>query len=238
MSLVSGLVVLSVLGVAVLGALPAAHAGPGPTNTATTSTTSSTHVEQETFVEVEEYQTRVTAVLDGVVVFDQTVDAPPGSPEVQALQGQAAAALSGPGCAVTGQNVTDTRQSTGSTFSDAVDHFTQEISTTTVFGPATILIGENQSQTYFVAAGSVNINTHTHTSYFVDRTTTTTFLNTREIQTVGTCRVYVPPPTTPTPTATASPASGGHLRQAGGDRGPGPRSVTHRGSRRDRRHPR
>ncbi len=46
------------------------------------------------------------------------------------------------------------------------------VTTTTTFGPATILIGPDQSQTFFVAAGTLNINTNTHTqSFFNDITT-------------------------------------------------------------------
>lgn len=42
----------------------------------------------------------------------------------------------------------------------------QDITVTITFGPATILIGDNQSQTFFVAAGTVNANGNTHTETF------------------------------------------------------------------------
>jgi hypothetical protein len=40
------------------------------------------------------------------------------------------------------------------------------ITTTTTFGPETIFVGVNQSQSFFVAAGTMNIDTHTHTTTF------------------------------------------------------------------------
>jgi hypothetical protein len=42
------------------------------------------------------------------------------------------------------------------------------VTTQTSFGPATILIGPEQSQTFFVAAGTMNINTNVHTQFFID----------------------------------------------------------------------
>ena len=172
--------------------------GGDVTNTCTTSWTAHTTVTEQT-VEVEEYQTRVTAVLDGVVVFDQTVNAAPGSPEVQALEAQAVAAVSGPGCSITGQGVTGSRSSTGSTVTDQVAGRRDEPSPRKPsFGPATILIGEDQSQTYLVPAGVTNVNTNTHTETFVTRTTSTTYLNSQHRQTTGTC---APPPQPPPPPA-------------------------------------
>ena len=174
-----------------------AGAGPGGTTTATTSTTRHTTVTEQT-VEAEEHQTRVTAVLDGVVVFDQTVNAAPGSPEVHALEAQAVAAVTGPGCAITGQGATGSRGSTGSTVTDQVTHTETSVTSTTTFGPGTILIGEDQSQTFFVADGTANVNTNTHTETFVTRTTTTTYLNTQHRQTTGTCAPpLIPPPPLP-----------------------------------------
>lgn len=41
------------------------------------------------------------------------------------------------------------------------------VSTTQSLGPGTIFIGENQSETFFVAAGTTNFNTNTHTETFV-----------------------------------------------------------------------
>ena len=40
------------------------------------------------------------------------------------------------------------------------------VTTTTTIGPATIFVGEDQSVPFFVAAGTLNINTNTHTETF------------------------------------------------------------------------
>ena len=60
-----------------------------------------------------------------------------------------------------------THHTTHDTAADCVAH--TEISQTTLYtiGPATIMIGEDQSQTFFVAAGEDNFNTNTHTEIFV-----------------------------------------------------------------------
>ncbi|MFN8018847.1 MAG: hypothetical protein U0P45_12080 [Acidimicrobiales bacterium] len=52
-----------------------------------------------------------------------------------------------------------------------VEESTQEsVTTDKSIGPATILIGEDQSVTYFVPAGTTNLNTNTHTETFVHTT--------------------------------------------------------------------
>ncbi len=50
----------------------------------------------------------------------------------------------------------------------ALNHTETSVTTTTTFGPATILIGDDQSQTFFVAAGTTNVNTNVHTQRFLD----------------------------------------------------------------------
>ena len=189
-----------VLSALVWAAVPAAAAvgDGGATTTFTTSTSSHTTV-TETIVEVEEYSTRVTAVLDGVIVYDQTVAAAPGSSEVQALEAQAAAALSGPGCTITARGATGSRGSTGSTSVDTAADPSVAVTTTTTsaIGPQTILVGENGGQSFFVAEGTVNFNTNTHTETFVLRTTTTTYLNSQVRQTTGTCASPQQPPPPP-----------------------------------------
>ena len=49
------------------------------------------------------------------------------------------------------------------------------ITTTTTFGPATILIGTDQSTTFFVAPGTTNVNVNTHTATFFDATSNAAF---------------------------------------------------------------
>ena len=91
----------------------------------------------------------------------------------------------------------------------SLDHTDTTLSTTTTFGPATILIGDDttcaaaiatlpgttrpecvtdgQSQPFFVAAGTTNVNTNTHRQYFVAEavTQTQTFLTSQTYEVVG-----------------------------------------------------
>ena len=46
-------------------------------------------------------------------------------------------------------------------------HTEESLTLTEAIGPTTILIGEDQSQTFFVPAGFTNINANTHTETFV-----------------------------------------------------------------------
>ena len=52
------------------------------------------------------------------------------------------------------------------------DHAETSVTSTISLGPGTILIGPDQSQTFFVAAGTSNVNTNTHTQSFFNDTTT------------------------------------------------------------------
>ena len=71
-----------------------AEAGPFATNTTfTVSNTTSNHYTDVDDPPVDVHDTRVTAVLDGVIVFDQTTPHPVGSPEVDALLADAANTL-------------------------------------------------------------------------------------------------------------------------------------------------
>ena len=67
-------------------------------------------------------------------------------------------------------------QTTNTTFSSSTTHHTSAgcpahtettVTTSSTFGPATILIGEDQSVVFFVVAGTINVNTNTHTETFV-----------------------------------------------------------------------
>ena len=75
--------------------------------------------------------------------------------------------VEGQGGTTTTFSTSTTHHTTHSTAADCVAHTETSQTTTTTFGPATILIGEDQSQTFFVAAGTLNINTNTHTEIFV-----------------------------------------------------------------------
>jgi hypothetical protein len=195
------------------GCLVGGEPGPGPINpgegtTFTCSFSTSTSTTENT-VEADEHQTRVTAVRDGTVVFDQTVDAPPGSPAVQALEVQAAAALAGPGCTSTPVTVVDSsRTPTGSSTAETTD--VEEIATlenTIGATGVTIQIGDRDTGgvTFAVLPGTENFNFHTDFHTETLRTTTNTFLSSQHRQVSGTC-AGAPPPVV-VPAVTEAPAA-------------------------------
>lgn len=68
------------------------------------------------------------------------------------------------------QGQTDTTATTSTTTHASAGcppHVEISVTTSVTIGPATILVGENQSQVFFVAAGTTNVNTNTHTEIFV-----------------------------------------------------------------------
>lgn len=184
-----------------------------------TTTTSTTHHDTHTRVDIADaqaYQTRVLgfvfwtdSVFHSAFVFDQTVPNAPSSPEVDTLFNQAFAADTAALNAVTlpagCTNVlveaprlvasSDDRAAAvpvGTQF----NHSETSVTTTTAIGPATILIGEDQSQTFFVAAGTVNVNTNTHTENFIDDLFQATATHNRTYQVDGTfaCASAAPAP--------------------------------------------
>lgn len=65
----------------------------------------------------------------------------------------------------------------------------QNVTTTSTFyiGPQTIMVGDEQSQSFFILAGGTNLDILTTTDTYIDRTitTTATYLNTSTYQLVG-----------------------------------------------------
>lgn len=131
-------------------------------------------------------RTRVTATLDATIVFDETVTGAPGSAAANAALERARAALGAKGvqaASVSGPTTVSTTrevQSTQTTF--VLEHVETSITTQTTFGPATILIGPNQSITFLVAPGTTNTNTNIHTENFINDVTTQTVLVTTHLQ--------------------------------------------------------
>lgn len=169
---------------------PAVGGGGGPTNTFTTSTT-----EHETHTAVtgpasESSRTRVTAALDGAIIHDETVTGGPTSAAVTAALARARSALEARGIApasVTGPaTVSNSRDVQSTQVTSVLDRIETAVTTTLTFGPGVILIGPNQSQTFFVPAGTVNFNTNTHTEYFYNDVTTQTIVNNAHLQLSGT----------------------------------------------------
>jgi len=154
-------------GVSLAGGAEIAEAAP--VNTFSTSTTNGETHTRVDLPNAEAFSTRVAVVVDGVVVLDQTVAGPASSPAAQAALSQAAAPLAG-ACSVAGP-FTSTADTVGPAVhvGDVFTGSTQDMTATTTFGPATILIGPDQSITFFVAAGTLNVNTNTHTESFFDQ---------------------------------------------------------------------
>ena len=150
--------------------------GGGGNTTFTTSTTHHTTYTRVDLPDVQAYQTTVLAYLHGTgggasLVFQQTVPTSIGSPGGQGAVAQAASALQAAGAgSIPGPALVASATSAHTDFlGNQVNHIDQTVTTTQTFGPATILIGDDQSQTFFVAAGTENFNTNTHYETFVDQ---------------------------------------------------------------------
>ncbi len=197
-----------VLGLAAV--LPAHAAVGGATNTTQTQTTSTTRhtttTNQTNRVDV--YETTVLGYVysDGaagfhkVVLVDQTSSLSPSTTEIQTLvantESAVNAALNGnvlPGrCASLSQETNVTQNaSTDTQLTNTQTAQQVSISTNLSIGPGTILIGEDQSQTFFVAQGTTNLNTNTHTETFVHNTYTATTTTETNYEVVG--HKYVSP---------------------------------------------
>jgi len=191
-----------------LWATPAPGRGGEPTVIETSSTSSETIVEDRT-VDVDEHRTRVTASRGGVVVFDETVDAAPGSGAVQGLEARALAAVAGSGCATSGFGTTgSTRTLTDSrTMQQTTD--SQEVTVEEYIGPAVVITGDRDSggTPVTIQAGEIGININTHTTFVVTNTTTNTYLNEATRSATATCTGEPSPTPEPDPPAATAPSS-------------------------------
>jgi uncharacterized protein YhjY with autotransporter beta-barrel domain len=170
-----GLALLFVLG-GLPGALHPAHGvvggGGAGNSTFTNSTTAGTTYTRVDLEPIQEYLTRVLGQFgNGTVVFDSSLNVMPSDPAVAAAIAQAQQALTNAGA----QKIlppqliaSSTSLSTSVKTGEAFNHQEQSVSTTQSIGPGTILIGENQSETFFVVGGTTNFNTNTHTETFID----------------------------------------------------------------------
>ena len=161
--------------------LPSAQAAVGGGETQTvTSTTSTTHHETftDTFlssVRMDDFLTRITAQLaGGPILFDQSFNLHISDAIVQSAVANAQNILNAAGAAtISGPNLIFSQEdflgSVTNFLGEQFNHDETSVTTTTTIGPATILIGDDQSQTFFVPGGALNINTHTHTESFIDR---------------------------------------------------------------------
>jgi hypothetical protein len=182
---------------------------PGGKVVVTNSTTSS-YVTVQTPVtqQVNQYSTTLKAILNGSqTVFQQTYTVAFSDPAVQAAVSTADAILTGDGASPSApaQTSTSTVLQSSLVSNGPIVQSTQatgNVSVTTVdtFGPATIMVGDNQSDTFTVLAGQEDINVNTNTEYYAYQnvTTTNTYLTTQTYTISGTAAAV---------SATPAPAS-------------------------------
>jgi hypothetical protein len=180
---------------------------PGGQNVITNSTSSS-YVTVQTPVtqQVNQYSTTLKAILNGSqTVFQQTYTVAFSDPAVQAAVSTADAILTGDGASPSApaQTSTSTVLQSSLVSNGPIVQSTQatgNVSVTTVdtFGPATIMVGDNQSDTFTVLAGQLDINVNTNAEYYAYQnvTTTNTYLTTQTYTISGTA---VAAPATPAP---------------------------------------
>jgi FG-GAP-like repeat len=150
---------------------------PGGASPTTQTSYSTTHHETDFDAEIADIEadsTRVTAHgPSGDLVYDETTPNPPASTQASALLDSASAALhqAYPDATVSGPTPTATSDARGPAvnlgfFRSITDTGT---SVDTTFGPATILVGMDQSQSLFIPSGCTNTNTNSQYERFVAR---------------------------------------------------------------------
>ena len=169
------------------GACVSYGAQGGILTTFTTSTTSHTTFTRVDLPTIQAYLTRVVSSTDAAVVtYDQTLQSSPASAETGAALQAARQALTdflietgGSGTVlISNPSFLPGTQTTETVYvGDQLDHTETSTTTTITQGPATVLIGPNQSQAFSVVAGTQNINTDTHAETFVNQRYQTTITN-------------------------------------------------------------
>ena len=167
---------------------------PGGAVVITNSTTSS-YVDVNTQVtqRVDNYSTTLLAFLNGSQVYSGTFLVQFSDPSVQAAVTAADSILSGDGASfgppslfssssLLQGSVTDPPVLTCSPCNQATGNTTT--TDTLTFGPATILVGDNMSDTFTVLAGQLDQNINTNNEYYAyyDIVTTDTYLNTPNLR--------------------------------------------------------
>jgi hypothetical protein len=200
-SLFSAAVCLTFLAIGVAPARAGVAPNPGGTSVTTNSTTSS-YVDQLTPVTqtVNQYSTTIDATLNGgASVYDQTFALSFSDPVVQAALGTAEAILTADnatfGLPVLASSSTAQLSSVTANVVQPgpYTHATGNTTVTEVntFGPATIMVGDNQVDTFTVLAGQLDENINTNNEYFipVNVVTTNTDLTTQSYLLNGTTAV-------------------------------------------------
>jgi hypothetical protein len=158
--------------------------------------------------QVNQYSTTLKAILNGSqTVFQQTYTVAFTDPAVQAAVSTADAILTGDNASPSApaQTSTSTVLQSSQVSNGPIVQSTQATGNTTVtdvvtFGPATIMVGDNQSDTFTVLAGQEDTNVNTDTEYYAYQnvTTTNTYLTTQTYTISGTAAAV---------SATPAPAS-------------------------------
>jgi hypothetical protein len=198
-------------GFVVAAALAQAAIAPNPGGkVVVTNSTSSSYVTVQTPVtqQVNQYSTMLKAILNGSqTVFQQTYAVAFSDPTVQAAVSTADAILAGDGASPSAPAQTSTStvlQSTQVSNGPIVQSTTatgnSTVTDTYTFGPATIMVGDNQSDTFTVLSGQEDVNVNTDTEYYAYQnvTTTNTYLTTQTYTISGTAAAV---------SATPAPAS-------------------------------
>jgi hypothetical protein len=182
---------------------------PGGQDVVTNSTTSS-YVTVQTPVtqQVNQYSTTLKAILNGSqTVFQQTYTVAFSDPAVQAAVSTADAILTGDNASPSAPAQTSTstvlqssQVSNGPIVQSATATGNTTVTDTDTFGPATIMVGDNQSDTFTVLAGQEDVNVNTNNEYYAYQnvTTTNTYLTTQTYTISGTAAAV---------SATPAPAS-------------------------------
>jgi len=150
--------------------------------------------------QVNQFSTELIAQMaGGPVLFDQTFNAAYSEPTVQAAVTQAAGVLTGAGAtSYTGPTETSYSQTLVNSSSATVQTIvsvTSSVLATTYIGPITIMVGDNQSESFTLLPGQEDVDTLTTFNVGIDQTVTNTdtYLTTTVYDMVGSV-VPVPEP--------------------------------------------
>lgn len=185
---------------------------PTTPSTCFSTSTDTVTVEQPvdgTTATIETFKTQVIVQSPDGTTFDQTVDVSSDSPQVNDLVEAAEATA-----IADGFNITDTEDSppqrtlTGSTTSEVVTPDREEVTVQTelTFGPDTVQVGTDRTETLVLPAGATLFNTNTRTTKYVNvaTNTTNTYLTTATITITAAAPAS---PTTTTISTTAPPSA-------------------------------
>ena len=161
----------------------------GPTMTRTVSTSNHTTTNHVDLPPRDAFVTRVVGVApNGQTVFDQSTPNAPSSPQAQALFAAARTAVAAaPGTvAETGPTLIGSSDSSNTAHvADVLNFQSFSFTATTQVGPGVTLIGDDQSELYFLPPGCTNRDDGSVTLNFVDSQFQTTVTHASEFEIVG-----------------------------------------------------